>query len=307
MVSSLISYVGEPLYAACRLAGMGVVKCRGMENCFPPPMPIEEARYRLSKFDNYTWPNGFIAKMEAFIVEMGLDPKFIILEVSEKKSPPCTTVKSIKLHGYAKLLLSEKMINEIAVKFTDEHQFIIAHELGRIFHDDFGAGQMRKITIESASSLAAYAVTAAAFSPLSCAGMAATHLIACGVAKFGSWWVTNLEQQRQVFAADHFAASKSIKLAQGGTVYFEREQRKNQLAVAICTKINGERIKKEKNCCVRWTFRVIIPKLFRCIVSKEGDDNLDFKYPPYSVRKAVIASIINTSFLPDDKSYIPAN
>jgi Zn-dependent protease with chaperone function len=104
----------------------------------------KQAKIEISK--KTTIPREKEELIEQFIEQLNFDPKTIGLDTVNKDGSEAYAKGSLKSE-YATIEFFEPFIEEIKGKLSNEHSFIIAHELGHLYNDDKNLSR-EKLTIK---------------------------------------------------------------------------------------------------------------------------------------------------------------
>lgn len=218
-------------------------------------------------YDKNPFPQLAKKKIEDFIRNsLKFDPSRLLLGTAPHFVNPATVSHSIKYEGIALLHLSQKVVTEIETNFTDEHRFLIAHEIGHLVADDTFIGLARKTSIASLASLAACTISFVTLSPVM--SLTAAYLLSCGTARVIEFFTAKKIERQFEKTADLYAASQSLEIAKGGISVYRGEIRDNVK-------------NRNKEICV-------VKCIARTIFSPEGNDRLDLSHPPLTERVAYL-------------------
>jgi Zn-dependent protease with chaperone function len=150
--------------------------------------------------------------------ELGINLENIQLVVSDDSSSPASSYGSIE-KGF--ILVSPEFIEELRENFTQEHKFVIAHEIGHLVAQDSSNNhrfRMAKLPFQ----LVAYTISLCAMTYFFPSNPIENHFAACATSKVFDV-VTDAVRSRKIeMKADQFAAQISPHIAAGGVEFFSK-------------------------------------------------------------------------------------
>ncbi|MBM3202247.1 MAG: hypothetical protein FJZ56_07570 [Chlamydiae bacterium] len=216
---------------------------------------------------------GVTQKIKKFIEsELKLDIQNIDVFITPSDSDASAKGSLDKGH----INISENLADEISKEFSNKHKFIIAHEVGHLFHRDGMDAKIAQIKNIALTNIAIYAlaVTGCSFTDMH---PLVIHAIGCTAAAAGSYFMHLKSSWHVELKADRFAAEKSKEIAKGGVEALQEAQ-KNVLQQKA--KLFTQSAKTDSN-------PTLIEKISLALTDNEGNSYFE-SHPPISSRIAEI-------------------
>ncbi len=240
-------------------------------------------------------PDDIQAMLDPFIRKFGLDPAQLICRV--KPEPKCRLTDSTgSIRGGKKgiIFFDPRMVHHFKKGFSKALQFSVARALSAFINDDHYTTKNQIVQNVSTVHVVVYGVTMAAACVLSPLSLPVAHLTSCAVSK-ASAAVREMQLSKAVgLKADLWTAAQSTKLARGGVILMDIFKREN-LQIVKLTKMVCDQIDQAD----QPLYMRLIAKFSRIeldvVVSRKGENRLDFYHPALDSRQAEIARVLKNS------------
>lgn len=284
IVSPLFSFVGEPILSAYN----GYDALKSYFEYIPTKAEKDLLNQHIIKNNIHQMNFSIIAKnkIKNFISdEIGVDTSNLYFIEKTGSDNSFSTTGSLKYHGFAFIFIPSEYIKEMENDLSNDHKFSIAHEIGHLMADDFGEGSYLREMKSSLFRLLSYSASTIALSQLfsnQLTGIAATHLLGCGISKAVGLYFESKVNFHKEFLADKYAIKISPEIAKGGIELFKKVQTEHLL-----TRNNelNKIIEMERNVDGKF-FKSIFKigaLIIKTMVTDEGD-SINFSHPTQSER-----------------------
>ena len=160
-------------------------------------------------------------KVSEFVRELGLGGRDISILHSGVNDKGSSAAGSLQHGAKIAIFLGTKLMEDIATEFTDEHKFIIAHEVAHIQHDDPIMGLVNMRLNRDCLKMVAYGAGMAILSSLDCS-LIVSHIASCAISSFSGRFSEQRSRYKIELRADQCAAERSVELLEGGKKYFAK-------------------------------------------------------------------------------------